>query len=326
MAKPKVSIIVPVYNVEKYLEKCLDSLVMQTLKDIEIIVINDGSTDSSPEIIKKYEEKYNNIKLYSKKNGGLSDARNYGLKYVTGEYVAFLDSDDYVDTTLYEKMYNKAIEEKADYVECDFIWEFPDESRIDIGIRYANKLEMFTYARVVAWNKLIKTEIVLENEELRFPYGLKYEDVEFFYKLVPEVSKFAFVEEPLIHYIQREDSLVKVQTEKTLDLITSLNEVLDYYKEKELYDEYKDVIEYTFARLTLCSSLKRMAKIEDNKIRKDCIDKAWENLNKRFPDWKNNRIIKNTKDDRFKNHNKYLKTVNNFTIKIYGKFFKYAKQ
>ena len=326
MAKPKVSIIVPVYNVEKYLEKCLDSLVMQTLKDTEIIVVNDGSTDCSSEIIKKYEEKYENIKLYSKKNGGLSDARNYGLKYVTGEYVAFLDSDDYVDKTLYEKIYNKKIEEKADYVECDFIWEFPDESRIDTGIRYKNKFEMFTYARVVAWNKLIKTEIILENEELRFPYGLKYEDVEFFYKLVPEVSKFAFVEEPLIHYIQREDSLVKVQTEKTLDLITSLNEVLDYYKEKDLYDEYKDVIEYTFARLTLCSSLKRMAKIEDNKIRKKCIAKSWENLNDKFPDWKNNRIIKDTKDDRFKNHNKYLKTVNNFTIKIYGKFFKYAKQ
>lgn len=326
MAKPKVSIIVPVYNVEKYLEKCLDSLAMQTLKDIEIIIVNDGSTDSSPEIIKQYEEKYNNIKSYSKENGGLSDARNYGLKYVTGEYVAFLDSDDYVDTTLYEKMYNKAINEKADYVECDFIWEYPDESRIDTGIRYTNKLEMFTYARVVAWNKLIKSEIVLENEDLRFPYGLKYEDVEFFYKLVPKVSKFAFVEEPLIHYIQREDSLVKVQTEKTLDLITSLNEVLDYYKEKDFYDEYKDVIEYTFARLTLCSSLKRMAKIENNELRKKCIKQAWNNLNEKFPNWKNNRIIKNTKDDRFKNHNKYLKTVNNFTIKIYGKFFKYAKQ
>ena len=177
MAKPKVSIIVPVYNVEKYLEKCLDSLVMQTLKDTEIIVVNDGSTDSSSEIIKKYEEKYENIKSYSKKNGGLSDARNYGLKYVTGEYVAFLDSDDYVDKTLYEKMYNKAIEEKADYVECDYIWEFPDESRIDTGIRYKNKFEMFTYARVVAWNKLIKTEIILENEEVRFPDVLKYKDV-----------------------------------------------------------------------------------------------------------------------------------------------------
>lgn len=326
MAKPKVSIIVPVYNVENYLEKSLDSLTMQTLDNMEIIAINDGSTDSSLDILKEYEEKYTNIRVYSKENGGLSDARNYGLKYVTGEYVAFLDSDDYVDNTLYEKMYNKAIEENADYVECDFIWEYPDESRIDTGIRYTNKQEMFTYGRVVAWNKLIKADIVLNNSELRFPYGLKYEDVEFFYKLVPEISKFVFVEEPLIHYIQREDSLVKVQTEKTLDLITSLNEVLDYYKNKGLYEEYKDAIEYTFARLTLCSSLKRMAKIKDNKVRKECISKAWGNLNEKFPDWKNNSIINNSKDERFKNHNKYLKTVNNFTVKIYGKFFKYAKQ
>ena len=326
MDKPKVSIIVPVYNVEKYLSKCLDSLIDQTLKEIEIIAVNDGSTDSSLKILEEYEEKYNNIKVYTKENGGLSDARNYGLQYVAGEYIAFLDSDDYVDTTLYEKMYDKAIQEKADYVECDFIWEYPDKNRIDTGIRYKDKQEMFTYARVVAWNKLIKASIVLNNEELRFPFGLKYEDVEFFYKLVPEIDKFAFVEEPLIHYIQREDSLVKVQTEKTLDLITSLNKVVAYYKEKKLFDEYKDVIEYTYARLTLCSSLKRMAKIKDKETRKKCINEAWKNLNTEFPDWKENRIIQNTKDGRFKNHNKYLKTVNNFTIKIYGKFFKYAKQ
>ena len=251
MAKPKVSIIVPVYNVEKYLEKSIDSLINQTLDDIEIIAIDDGSTDSSLKILKEYEDKYNNIKVYTKENGGLSDARNYGLQYAQGEYVAFLDSDDYVDYTIYEKMYNKAIEEKADYVECDFIWEYPNENIIDTGIRYSNKTEMFTYGRVVAWNKLIKSDIVIKNKELRFPFGLRYEDVEFFYKLIPEVKKFAFVEEPLIHYVQREDSLVKEQTEKTLDLITILNEVLEYYKKNNLFDEYKDAIKYTFVRLTL---------------------------------------------------------------------------
>ena len=298
MAKPKVSIIVPVYNVEKFLEKSMDSLINQTLDDIEIIAINDGSTDSSLKILKEYEEKYNNIKVYTKENGGLSDARNYGLQYVRGEYVAFLDSD---------------------------IWEYPNKNVIDTGIRYSNKIEMFTYGRVVAWNKLIKSDLIIKNENLRFPFGLRYEDVEFFYKLIPKVNKFAFVEEPLIHYVQREDSLVKEQTEKTLDLITILNEVLEYYKNNNLFDEYKDAIEYTFARLTLCSSLKRMAKIEDNELREKCIEKAWNNLNEKFPDWQKNKIIQNTKDDRFKNHNKYLKTVNNFTVKIYGKFFKYAK-
>ena len=91
---------------EKYLEKSIDSLINQTLDEIEIIAVNDGSTDSSLTILKDYEEKYNNIKVYTKENGGLSDARNYGLKYANGDYIAFLDSDDYVDATLYEKMYN----------------------------------------------------------------------------------------------------------------------------------------------------------------------------------------------------------------------------
>ena len=112
---PKVSVIVPVYNVEKYIEKCLESLVNQTLKDIEIIIVNDGSKDKSEKIINKFLSKYKNIVYVEKQNGGLSDARNYGMKYAKGEYIAFLDSDDYVDTTIYEKMYNKAKEENADF-------------------------------------------------------------------------------------------------------------------------------------------------------------------------------------------------------------------
>src|SRR5574344_2022066 len=101
----KVSVIVPVYNVEKYLPKCLDSLVNQTLQDIEIIVVNDGTKDNSQKIIDKYAKKYKNIKSYIKENGGLSDARNYGVAKANGEYISFIDSDDYIDKKMLEKMY-----------------------------------------------------------------------------------------------------------------------------------------------------------------------------------------------------------------------------
>ena len=122
---PNVSVIVPVYNVEDYIERCMESLINQTLKDIEIIVVNDGSTDKSETKIKKYLDKYpDKIKYFVKENGGLSDARNYGMQYATGEYIAFLDSDDYVDITLYEKMYKIAVEQNCDYVECNFIWKY----------------------------------------------------------------------------------------------------------------------------------------------------------------------------------------------------------
>ena len=150
----KVSVIVPVYNVEKYIRKCLDSLVNQTLEDIEIIVVNDGSKDSSIDILKEYAEKHNNIKVYEKENGGLSDARNYGLQFATGKYIAFLDSDDYVDVNLYKRMYEKAKAEDSDMVECNFYWVYDNKTKKDIGQKYKGKKQMFEKARVVAWNKL----------------------------------------------------------------------------------------------------------------------------------------------------------------------------
>ena len=117
----KVSVIVPVYNVDKYLRKCLDSLVNQTLKEIEIIVINDGSTDGSQRIIDEYQNTYPDIiRGFIKSNGGLSDARNYGLPFCRGEYIGFVDSDDYVDKRMYELMYTKASEDDSDMVTCDY--------------------------------------------------------------------------------------------------------------------------------------------------------------------------------------------------------------
>ena len=118
---PKVSVIVPFYNVEGYIEKCLETLVNQTLKEIEIILVNDGSTDRSIEIVKKFIKEYPEKIVYlEKENGGLSDARNFGLKHAKGEYIAFVDSDDYIEIDMYENMYNLAEKENSDMVECNF--------------------------------------------------------------------------------------------------------------------------------------------------------------------------------------------------------------
>ena len=118
----KVSVIVPVYNVEKFIGKCLDSLVNQTLKDIEIIVVNDGTKDNSQEIIDKYVKKYpDKVKSFIKENGGLSSARNFGIEKAKGEYISFVDSDDWLNDDALEKMYNKAKKDKSDIVICDMI-------------------------------------------------------------------------------------------------------------------------------------------------------------------------------------------------------------
>lgn len=308
---PKISVIVPVYNVEKYIEKCLDSLVNQTLKDIEIIIVNDGSKDNSDEIIKRYQEKYDNIIYLTKENGGLSDARNYGIPYAKGEYIAFLDSDDYVECNIYEKMYNNAKENNSDYVECDFIWEYPNKRIIDIGEEYTGKHEMLQKVRVVAWNKLIKREIV-QKTKIQFPKGYRYEDVEFTYKIIPYLNKTSKVKEPLIHYIQREDSISNVQNERTKEIFDVLEDVLVYYKQNGFFEEYKEELEYIYARFLFCSSLLRMVKIGDKKIKKQLLEQTYENVYKKFPNWKKNKILKNKSKK-----NIYLKSINKFTYKIY---------
>ena len=308
----KVSIIVPFYNVENYIEKCLQSLVNQTLEDVEILLVNDGSQDNSETIAKQFVEKYPNKIIYlEKENGGLSDARNYAIPYAKGEYIAFLDSDDYVETNMYEEMYNKAKKEDLDYVECDFLWEYPDKTLESKGKQYNNKKEMFIHTRVVAWNKLIKREIV-QNNHLEFPKGYRYEDVEFFYKLLPFIHHYGIVQKPLIHYVQRENSISNVQNTRTKEIIDVLGHVIEYYKENNLFEEYQKEIEYTYARYILCSSMLRMVMIEDKKERREIINMAWKSLNTQFVNWKKNTYLKNKGLK-----NLYMRSVNNFTLKIY---------
>lgn len=313
---PKVSVVVPIYNVEKYIKKCMDSLVNQTLQEIQIILVNDGSTDESGNIAKEYASKYTNKIIYlEKENGGLSDARNFGMRYAEGEYIAFLDSDDYVENTMCEEMYNKAIQEVSDYVECDFVWEYPDKTKKDKRNSYNNKKEMLTNVRVVAWNKLIKREI-LEKNNISFPKGLRYEDIEFTYKLIPYLNKTSYVNKEFVHYVQRNNSIANVQNERTAEIFTIFDNIIKYYQEKNFYEEYKEELEYSYSRILLCSSLKRICKIKDSKTRKKLIEETFEKLYQQFPLWKENKILNNRSIK-----NMYMKSINKFTYPIYTKMF-----
>lgn len=312
---PKVSVIVPFYNVEKYIEKSLNTLVNQTLEEIEVILVNDGSQDNSEVIAKQFQEKYpNKIRYYKKTNGGLGDARNFGINYATGEYIAFLDSDDYVEPTMYEEMYEKAKQEDADMVECDFWWEYPDNKKEDIGTTYSNQKEMLQKARVVAWNKLIKREIYQNHPEARFSVGLRYEDIEGFYKIVPYINKVAFVRKCFIHYVQRQGSISNTQNKRNEEIFTVLENVINYYKTNNIYDEFQEQLEYVYTRYLLCSSFLRIVRIKDKNTKKELLNKTWENLNSKFPNWKMNKILK--KDKTMKNF--YIKSVNKCTFKIYA--------
>ena len=312
-----VSVIVPFYNVENYIEKCLETLVNQTLEDIEIIFVNDGSKDRSKVIVDKFLKQYPEKIVYlEKENGGLSDARNYAIPYVKGEYIAFLDSDDYVEKTMYKDMYELAKKEESDMVECDFYWEYPDKKKEDKGIIYNGKKEMLEKVRVVAWNKLIKKEI-LEKSKVLFPKGLRYEDVEFTYKLVPYVEKVSFLKKPCVHYIQREGSISNNQNERNKEIFQVLDNVIGFYKENNLYDEYKDELEYIYVRYAFCSSLLRIVKIKDESVQGKLLELTWNKVNETFPNWKKNQVLKSKKDLK----SIYLKTINKFTFDMYSTLF-----
>ena len=315
---PKVSVIVPVYNTENYLETCLNSIFSQTLDDIEILIVDDGSSDNSKNIIKKFEQSYPNIiKYFKKKNGGLSDTRNYAIPYSTGEYISFIDSDDYIDKYMLEKMYTLAKQKDLDLVECNFIWEYPNKYKIDIGKKYASKSSYFIDGRVMACNKLFKASIIKDNN-IMFPISLRYEDIEFFYKLVPYIKKYDLIEIPFYHYVQRNNSIINDQNEKTADIFIILKNIIDFYKSHKLFEEYKEELEYLYIRFLLGSSFLRIVKIKNKNIRKKLLSKTIYELYLNFPNWKQNNLLKiRTKK------NMYYKTINKYTFKLYSFVFKF---
>ena len=311
---PKVSVIVPFYNVEGYIEKCLETLVNQTLKEIEIILVNDGSKDKSINIVEKFLQRYPEKIVYlEKENGGLSDARNFGIPHAKGEYVAFLDSDDYVEKDMYENMYELAKREISDMVECNFYWEYPDKKKEDIGKEYQVNNEMLEKVRVVAWNKLIRREII-QDANIQFPKGYRYEDVEFTYKLIPFIKKVSFCKKPLVHYVQREGSISNLQNERNIEIFDVLEHVIEFYKENNIYNKYAQEIEYVYIRYAFCSSLLRIVKIQDEELKDKLLAETWERVNKNFPNWKQNTILKKNKTPK----NIYLRTINRMTYELYS--------
>ncbi|MBQ7890388.1 MAG: glycosyltransferase [Erysipelotrichaceae bacterium] len=217
-----ISVIVPVYKVGEYLDECVQSIVSQTYKNLEIILVDDGSPDQCPEMCDKWANKDDRIRLIHKKNGGLSDARNAGLDIATGDYIAFVDSDDWIQHDMYERMLNALIESEADICACGIKACFPDkESSLNAKavIGASEKvLEMIysdTIYPVAAWNKLYKKELW---KDFRFPVGKICEDAFTTYLLVHKANKIVQIEDLLYNYRIRENSIMTSSfTKKRMD-------------------------------------------------------------------------------------------------------------
>lgn len=251
-----ISIIVPIYRVEKYLKRCIDSIIGQTYSNLEVILVDDGSPDACPKICDWYCDRDERIKVIHKQNGGLSEARNTGLNNSSGEYVIFIDSDDYVSKYFVEILYKELKKNNADVSVCSFHMTDEEKPLVEkFDLMYSVKIfsnrkdimnNFFNHncgKFVVAWNKLYKKALF---NEINYPKGRNYEDEATTYKILYKASRVVYVEVPLYYYYQRNDSIMgKSLSKQNLNAFISLEEVVDFYALKgETRFENKAKIRY----------------------------------------------------------------------------------
>lgn len=283
----KVSIIVPVYNVEKYIAKCLDSLVNQTLSDIEVIVVNDGSPDNSQTIIDDYVAKYPDIiKSYTKENGGQGSARNYGLKKATGEYIGYVDSDDYVRKDMFETLYNKATQEKLDIVICGnyVVYENSAKEQVELNNYVLDDMHDNAYfGKIGVCNKIYKKTLV---EKLEFRSKKWYEDLDFTVKAISLTSRIGYVDEPLYYYLYREGSTMNnSNVNRNLDILDAFDQIKDNHKQK-------DIIEFLAIDNIFISAIVRVINAKaDRKIKIQVINKMKKYIVHNFKNYENNKYL-----------------------------------
>ena len=282
------SIIVPVYNVEEYLEKCLDSLVNQKYNNYEIIIVNDGSSDNSEKIIEKYKNKYKKlIKSYNKKNGGLSSARNYGIKKSTKEYLLFVDSDDYIELNTLEVLNKELLKNNSDIIVFNYNAIYKNYNVVintfNNNIKDISK--KYLIGNPSACNKLVKKELLIKNK-IEFPEGLYYEDLATTPKFIKYTKNISFINEALYNYLVRDNSITnKSNYNKKMDDIFKVCKSI----KEELNNKYFEEVEYIYIEHLLRNaslrfiSYKKYEKVKEirNIIKKD------------FPKWNKNKYYKN---------------------------------
>ncbi|MEC0271443.1 glycosyltransferase family 2 protein [Paenibacillus anseongense] len=271
---PKVSIIVPVYNTKKYLIKCLDSLFMQSLKDIEIIVVNDGSSDDSQLVINKYIKKHpDKIITLIKGNEGPGIARNYGIKIAKGDYLGFVDSDDWADPEMFKKLYNIA-DKGHDYIVCDYIRVQKDGSRSVFkgfsGISFDHhQAVIYSTDTAFSCNKLIKKSLFET-----FPFtGDWYEDLATIPLLLTNASSPAYVEAPLYYYTKRSGSITESNNIKTLGVICAWERLLTQanprYQQELVFAVAKNILSFLKSKPNYATHFMAFAKEHQDTIERN---------------------------------------------------------
>ncbi|MGI8384821.1 glycosyltransferase family 2 protein [Robertmurraya sp. P23] len=258
--KEKVSVIVPIYKVEKYIHRCINSILKQSYEDLEVILVNDGSPDNCGEIINEYEKKDSRVITIHKENGGLSDARNAGMEIVSGEYVIFVDSDDWIEKDFIQRLVTTSKSKQSDIVQTSFYYAYDDYLLYDNRF-YNSDSEIISFSnselmrelvkndivKNFAWGKLYKTKLV---RDLPFKKGVLFEDVFWAHKVMQRVERYVILHEPMYYYFQRNDSIVAKYTIRNLDILEGLKERHEFIEKHYPYLLHESLVTIFKASLT----------------------------------------------------------------------------
>lgn len=312
----KVSVIVPVYNTEKYLKNCIDSLLKQNFEDYEIIVINDLSPGNAEEIIKSYNDK-KILYIKNKTNKGIGYNRNLGIKKAKGEYVCFIDSDDYVKEDFISKMYNYSKENNLDLCVCDYVNVDEEGNKLkefnlsDFCItNYEENNKILCEINLAPWNKLYKKDMLVKNK-IEFSETLKYEDLSFVALSIKNSKKIGKINEQLNYYTIHNNSETTTRDKRVFDIFKQLDIVRNEYKSGKYLDELT-------ASVLLNYTIQQRYQI-DKDTQSKFIDDAFKYLNDNNIDYKHSEYIKN------RSFLKRLIEKNKFITKIYCKIYRMLK-
>lgn len=284
-----ISIIVPIYNASKYLKKCLDSLVNQTKKELEFILVNDGSTDDSESIIESYKD--DRIKYFKRSNHGIGKTRNFGISKSTGKYIMFLDSDDYLKTDACEVLYKKIEKEKLDLVVCDFYRvnsNVLEEKINDFKNTFLkDNPKLLLDINLAPWNKIYRSDLIKQNE-IKFIEDLKYEDAPFVALALLKSKKIGKVNKALVYYTVHDKSETTVRDERIFDIIKIVDIIRGYFKN---YDWSRDVVDMLTIKILVNYNIQQR-NISDKKLRNKFIDSTFDYFERNIPNYRQNSYFK----------------------------------
>ena len=311
-----ISIIVPIYNAEKYLNKCIKSLINQTKQELEFVLVNDGSTDTSEDIIKSYKDK--RIKYFKNKNQGIGKTRNFGIDKATGKYIMFLDSDDYLATHACEELFNKAEKENLDLVINNF-YRVDEETEKQEEVKIPefqnttlkeNK-NLLLDVNLAPWNKLYKTELLKKNK-IKFVENLKYEDAPFVIEAMDKAKKIGYLNKYLNYYVIHKNSETTVRDQKVFDIIEIVDKIRTYFSKRK---EFTEPVDKLSVRILTNYTIQQRVQL-DKEVGMKFIDRAFQYMKENIPDYKDNKY--------YKNRGLLRRTIekNRFLTKLYCKHYK----